>query len=113
MRIGQLADRFEGAGNRLAAGAGALAGTDPGAAAFGGDQPGRIGAVGRMLHQRVSVALGGREREAAAHGARLVDTADLLRTAAARYESTEAAARARHGSLASPGDKSTVADGRP
>jgi hypothetical protein len=105
VRIGQLADRLEGAGNRLAAGAGALADTDPGAAAFGGDQPGRLGAVGRMLHQRVSVALGGREREAAAHGARLVDAADLLRTAAARYESTESAAQARHDSL---GDTSTA-----
>ena len=96
MRISQLADRLEGAGNRLAAGAGALADTDPGAAAFGADQPGRLGAVGRLLHQRCSVALGGREREAAAHGARLVDAADMLRTAASRYESADAAARARN-----------------
>lgn len=96
MRIGQLADRLERAGNRLAAGGGALAGTDPGASVFGADQPGRLGAVGRALHQQCSVALGGREREAAAHGARLVDAADLLRAAAARYESTDAEARARH-----------------
>jgi hypothetical protein len=96
VRIGQLADRLEGAGNRLAAGAGALADTDPGASVFGADQPGRLGAVGRALHQRCSVALGGREREAAAHGARLVDAADLLRTAASRYESTDADARARN-----------------
>jgi hypothetical protein len=105
VRIGQLADRLEAAGNRLAAGAGALADTDPGAVAFGADQPGRLGAVGRMLHQRCSVALGGREREAAAHGARLVDAADLLRTAASRYESTDAAARARHSSI---GDEPTA-----
>lgn len=96
MRIGQLADRLEGAGNRLTAGAGAMADTDPGAAAFGADQPGRLGAVGRMLHQGFSTALGGREREAAAHGARLVDAADLLRTAVTRYEDAEAAARSRH-----------------
>jgi hypothetical protein len=96
VRIGQLADRLEGAGNRLAAGAGALADTDPGAAAFGADQPGRLGAVGRMLHQGCSAALGGREREAAAHGARLVDAADLLRTAAARYGEADAAARSRN-----------------
>jgi hypothetical protein len=96
VRIGQLADRLEGAGNRLAAGAGALADTDPGASVFGADQPGRLGAVGRALHQRCSAALGGREREAAAHGARLVDAADLLRTAASRYESTDTEARSRH-----------------
>jgi hypothetical protein len=96
VRIGQLADRLEGAGNRLTAGAGALADIDPGAAAFGADQPGRLGAVGRLLHQRCSAALGGREREAAAHGARLVDAADLLRTAAARYEGTDAEARSRN-----------------
>jgi hypothetical protein len=96
MRIGQLADRLEGTGERLAAGAGALAEADPGASAFGADQPGRLGAVGRLLHQRWSTALAGRAREAAAHGARLVDGADLLRTAADRYRDAEAAARARH-----------------
>ncbi len=96
MRIGQLADRFEGTGERLAAGAGSLADADPGAGVFGGDQPGRIGAVGRLLHQQWSVALAGRAREAAAHGARLVDSADLLRTAAGRYRGAEDAARARH-----------------
>lgn len=96
MRIGQLADRLESAGNRLTAGAGALADTDPGARVFGADQPGRLGVVGRALHQRWSGAIGGREREAAAHGARLVDAADLLRTAASRYESVDADARSRH-----------------
>jgi hypothetical protein len=96
MRIGQLADRFEGAGDRLATGAGALADADPGAGAFGADQPGRLGAVGRLLHQRWSAALTGRAREAAAHGARLVDAADLLRVAASRYGEAEQAARARH-----------------
>ena len=96
MRIGQLADRLEGTGERIAAGAGALADADPGAGAFGADQPGRIGAVGRLLHQQWSGALAGRAREAAAHGARLVDSADLLRAAADRYRDTDAAARARH-----------------
>jgi hypothetical protein len=96
MRIGQLADRFEGAGERLAAGAGALSDADPGAAAFGADQPGRLGAVGRLLHERWSGALAVRAREAAAHGARLVDGADLLRTAAERYGDVDASARSRH-----------------
>jgi hypothetical protein len=96
MRIGQLADRFESAGDRLSTGAGALADADPGAGAFGADAPGRLGAVGRLLHQRWSTALTGRAREAAAHGARLVDAADLLRVAALRYGEAEQAARARH-----------------
>lgn len=96
MRMGQLADRFAGAGERLAAGAGALADADPGAGAFGADQAGRLGTVGRMLHQRWSGALAGRAREAAAHGARLVDSADLLRAAAEQYRDAEASARSRH-----------------
>jgi hypothetical protein len=96
MRIGQLADRLEGAGERLAAGAGVLSDVDPGAGCFGADQPGRLGAVGRLLHQRWSAALSVRAREAAAHGARLVYTADLLRSASDRYRGAEAAVRARH-----------------
>jgi hypothetical protein len=96
MRIDQLADRLARAGERIAAGAGPLTDVDPGAGVFGADQPGRVGDVGRLLHRRWSAALAVRAREAAAHGARLVDSADLLRTAADRYRDTEAAARARH-----------------
>jgi hypothetical protein len=96
VRIGRLADHLEAAGDRLAAGAGALADADPGAGAFGADQPGRLGAAGRLLHQRWGTALAARAREAAAHGARLVDAADLVRVAAARYHDAENAARARH-----------------
>lgn len=96
MRIGQLADRLEQAGDRLAAASGALADADPGAAAFGADTPGRLGEVGRMLHHRWSAALTARAREGAAHGARLADSAEALHTAAERYRDTESAARARH-----------------
>jgi hypothetical protein len=96
MRIGQLADRFDGAGDRLSAGAAALADADPGAGAFGADAPGRLGAVGRLLHVRWSAALTSRAREAAAHGARLAAVADGLRTAAGRYQEAEDAAHGRH-----------------
>jgi hypothetical protein len=96
MRIGQLADRLAGAGDRLAAGAGGLADADPGAGAFGVDSPGRLGEVGRLLHRHWSAALAGRVREAAAHGARLSDAADAVRVAAGRYGDAESAARARH-----------------
>jgi hypothetical protein len=98
MRIGQLADRLERAGDRLTAGAGALVDADPGAGAFGADAPGRLGEVGRMLHHRLGVALTARAREAAAHGARLADTADVLRAAVERYHEAESAAHARHDS---------------
>jgi hypothetical protein len=94
MRIGQLAQRLEGAGDRLATSG--LVDVDPGARAFGADNPGRLGDVGRMLHHRWSTALTARAREAAAHGARLTDSADALRVAAERYGDAESAARSRH-----------------
>jgi hypothetical protein len=96
MRIGQLADRLDRAADRMAAAAGALADVDPGAGAFGGDSPGRLGELGRALHQRLSTALTARTREAAAHAARLADSADALRITAERYRDAERAARSRH-----------------
>jgi len=96
MRLGQLAERMGGAGDRLSAGAGALGDADPGAGAFGADAPGRLGEFGRMLHHRVGVALTARAREAAAQGARLSDTADALRAALERYTDVERAADTRH-----------------
>ena len=96
MGIGRLADRLERAGDRLTAAAAGLTDLDLGAAAFGADQPGRLGEVGRALHHRWSTALTARAREAAAHGARLTAGADLLRVAAQRYRDAEAAAESRH-----------------
>src|SRR5438034_6128425 len=89
MRLGQLADEFASAGDRLASVGSALAGVDPGAAAFGAEAPGRLGEVGRLLHSQWAAALSARAREAAAHSARLVDTAEALDVAAARYEDVE------------------------
>jgi hypothetical protein len=96
MRIDQLADRLERAGDRVAGGAAALADSDPGAGAFGADASGRLGELGRMLHHRLGAALTSRAREGAAHGARLTDAADLLRAAAERYRDAEAGAEDRH-----------------
>jgi hypothetical protein len=96
MRIDQLADRLERAGDRLTAGAASVADADPGARAFGADNPGRMGEVGCLLHRRWSAALTARAREAAAHGARLADRAEGLRLAASRYADAERAARSRH-----------------
>jgi hypothetical protein len=102
MRIGQLADRLEAAGDRLATGAGALSDADPGAGAFGADAVGRMGDVGRMLYHRWGGALTARAREAAAHGARLTDTADAVRSAAERYRETDRMARSAHDLGAEP-----------
>lgn len=96
MRIGQLADRFDGAGDRLGASSAALADTDPGSHAFGGEAPGRLGEVGRMLYQTWNAALTSRSREAAAHAARLSDVADGLHAVERRYHDVETAAHARH-----------------
>jgi hypothetical protein len=88
-RIGALGDEVSGAASRLAR-------SDPGPAAFAGDASGRLGELGRALHARFVAALGAREREAAAAGARVTDLAGALRTAAAGYRDVEDAAQRRH-----------------
>lgn len=89
MRIDRLAERFHGAADRLAAGAAALPALDPGAIAFGADQPGRLGSVGQLLHAHWSTALGARTREIATHAARLDDTAADLRAAERQYRAAD------------------------
>jgi hypothetical protein len=96
MRIGELADRLERAADRLTAGGAALSGADPGATAFGADNPGRLGEVGRALHRRWSSALTARSGEATAQGTRLADTGAAIRVAAGRYRDTESDAGSRH-----------------
>jgi hypothetical protein len=96
MGLHELAGRAGAAGDEMAAAAAVLAGCGPGAAAFGADAPGRLGELGRELHARCATALAARAREAAAHGARLVDAAAALRLAAAGYREAERGARARH-----------------
>ena len=60
----------------------ALPTADPGATAFGAGGPGRLGDTGRDLYLLWQRTLDTRAREAAAHGARLQDLADLAAQAA-------------------------------
>jgi hypothetical protein len=60
----------------------ALPTADPGATAFGAGGPGRLGDTGRELYLLWQRTLDGRAREAAAHGSRLYDLADLAARAA-------------------------------
>lgn len=68
---------------------------DPGPPAFGGDGPGRLGDLGQALHGRWQAALDARAREAAAHGARVTDLADVLAGAAAGYADIDHSASQR------------------
>lgn len=84
-----LAARVEAAGATVSAAGGALAGLDPGPAAFGADVPGRFGELGAALHALWIESIVARSREAAAAGARLADAGEALRTAAVSYAETE------------------------
>jgi hypothetical protein len=97
MALHELAGRVAAVGDRLAGTGATLGARDPGARAFGADAPGRLGDLGRALHGRCASALAARAREAAAHGARLVDVAGALREAAAGYADAEHTAHQRHG----------------
>ncbi len=68
---------------------------DPGAAAFGADLPGGLGALGRELHERWATEVSERARTGAALAARLTETAATLRTAGGGYTSTEGDAARR------------------
>lgn len=97
MGLHELAGRAGAAGEEMARVAAVLVGCDPGPGAFGAHAPGRLGELGRELHARCAAALTARAREAAAHGARLADTAAALRLASAGYRDAERSARERHG----------------
>jgi hypothetical protein len=60
-----------------------------GLSAFGAGVPGRLGELGRSLAARHASAMADRDREAAAHGARMTDLAGELRAAADRYREVE------------------------
>ena len=89
MGIEDLANRIDAAGDALAGASTTLSLADPGARAFGADAAGGLGELGRALHRQFAAALAARGREAAAHGARLADTAQALRLVAAGYRGAE------------------------
>ncbi|GAA1845736.1 hypothetical protein [Asanoa iriomotensis] len=62
---------------------------DVGPAAFGADLPGRLGVLGRELHERWSSSLFEGSRSATALAARLTDAAAALRTAGGGYATVE------------------------
>jgi len=96
MRLDQIADRLDVAGAELTGASAALGGAEPVPRSFGAMAGGRLGELGLALHRQCSSALGARAREAAAHGARLADTAQVLRSVAADYAAADDEARRRH-----------------
>nr|BFE63706.1 hypothetical protein GCM10020063_082320 [Dactylosporangium thailandense] len=95
MRLEDLAQRLEEAGDRLARASTTINIIDPGARAFGADSDGALGQTGRDLHRLLAIALNDRGREAVEHGARLAETAHALRRAAAGYRGAEEDSRGR------------------
>jgi hypothetical protein len=96
MRLEQVADRMDAAAAELTSAGAALVGVEPAPRSFGAAAGGRLGELGRALHGQCSAALGARAREAAAHGARLADSAQVLRSVAAGYAAADDEARRRH-----------------
>jgi phage-related tail protein len=97
VRLDDVAAAMRSAGEELGTAGAALAELDPGPPAFGVDAPGRLGELGRVLHATCAVALTARSREATALGARLSDSAYLVRAVAASYRDVEQSAHDRHG----------------
>ncbi|HEY3011069.1 MAG TPA: hypothetical protein VGJ63_23855 [Micromonosporaceae bacterium] len=91
-----LARRLDGAADALARAGAALEGLAIDARVFGADVPGRLGEAGRAMHARWASALAARIREAAAAGARVSDTAQTVRVAAASYRDADEVASRRH-----------------
>jgi hypothetical protein len=94
--LSDLAGRIDAAADRLTDAGTAFARLDPGARALAADSPGRLGELGRLLHLGLASGLAARSDEAAAHGVRLMDTADSLRVVAAGYSDVDHDAGRRH-----------------
>jgi hypothetical protein len=93
----ELAARLDNAARVMTRAGATLAHLDTGGVVVGAAGPGRLGETGRTLHGHLIRAIGARSREAAAAGARLADTAQALRWAAAGYLDVDHAARRRAG----------------
>jgi hypothetical protein len=89
MRLEDLAQRLDAAGDELAGASTTINIIDPGARALGADADGALGQAGRDLHRLLAIALSGRGREASAHGGRLAETAHVLRRVAEGYRGTD------------------------
>ena len=89
MRLEDLARRLDSVADDLAGASTTLSLVDPGARAAGAEGTGALGRAGRDLHRLLAVGLTARGAEAAAHAARLAETAHALRRAAAGYAGAE------------------------
>ncbi|WP_229071854.1 hypothetical protein [Actinoplanes sp. DH11] len=67
----------------------------PAASAFGADEAGRPGRIGRALYAGWTSVLAARAREAAAASASLTEMAHAVRSGAQAYAATDEAARRR------------------
>ena len=97
LSLDEYAQRARNAAETLADTGVALRHADPGPGAFGGTAPGRLGELGRGLHARYAEALAARQREAAAHAARLDDLSRGLRLAGEELAASDTAAVRRYG----------------
>jgi hypothetical protein len=96
MSLRELSEAVERAGAELSDAAGVLARLLPGVDALPGAVPGRLGELAVAMHAQLAAAVAARAREAAAHGARFADTAQVLRLVRAGYADIDAEARRRH-----------------
>lgn len=90
-----MADSLAAAADRLTIVDRSVPGLALPAGAFGADEAGVPGRVGRELHAHWDAVLQARAREAAAAAARLEDLASSVRVTAQRYAETDAAAADR------------------
>jgi hypothetical protein len=93
----QLADRLEGAADTLTTVDKFVPELAVAASAFGADDAGVPGRVGRQMHARWLAVLDARSREAAVAGARLSELARSLRAAERMYADADDAVARRVG----------------
>ncbi len=96
MELADVAARVAALGDELTGAAGHLRAADPGSRAFAADGPGALFAAGGALAEQWRTGLAARERETAAHSARLADLAGAVRQAAANYADAEDSAHQAH-----------------
>lgn len=95
MSIDILADRLSAAADVLTTVDRSVLGLAAPAGAFGADDAGVPGRIGRQLYAHWHASLAARSREAAAAAARLTELADAVRTSSREYSDTDEAAARR------------------
>jgi excreted virulence factor EspC (type VII ESX diderm) len=93
--VDRLADQIDSAAAALATVDRQLPSLAPGAAAFGADDTGRPGRIGRALYAGWTAVLAARSREAADASAALSEIARSVRASTQAYAETDEAVRHR------------------